>query len=385
MPMILALILCLIAGGALAAPSIPTDDGQVLERLRAPGDSQTRELRRQRKALAEDPENLELAIQVARRYLEIGRAEADPRYHGYAQAALRPWWKQAEPPPRVLIVRAILRQARHDFDGALADLSRVLKVRPTNVQAWLSKAVILEVRGDYAGALRSCLPLERLYNALMATACTSSVTSLTGQADKSYRRLSQALGNAAQADPQEQLWALTVLAEMAMRLGRDDDAERHFEQALSLGLRDTYLIGAYADFLLDQGRPREAKRLLEEDTRADALLLRLALAEKQLQSPDLTRHVESLRARFAANRMRGETLHLRTEGRFLLHLVDKPAEALQLATQNWALQREPADTWLLLEAALKAEDRAAARPVLDWLASTKLEDVRIQRLVNQLQ
>ena len=88
---------CLMAEGVLAAPFIPTDDAQVLERLPVSGDSQARELGQLRKALAKDPENLELAIEVARRYLKLGRAESDPRYHGYAQAALRPWWEQKDP------------------------------------------------------------------------------------------------------------------------------------------------------------------------------------------------------------------------------------------------------------------------------------------------
>jgi hypothetical protein len=180
------------------------------------------------------------------------------------------------------------------------------------------------------------------------------------------------------------LWALTVLAQIAVRLGRAQLAEEHFRQALSLGLRDTYLLGAYTDFLLDQNRPREVQGLLKEDTRPDDLLLRLTLAEQRLNLPQLSNHRESLRARFAANRLRGETLHLRNEARFALCLSNKPTEALQLAQKNWALQREPWDARLLLEAALRADEASAARPVLDWLAVSKLEDVQIQRLVDQI-
>ena len=55
-----------------------------------------------------------------------------------------------------------------------------------------------------------------------------------------------------------------------------------FKQALALGRRDPYLLGAYADLLLDQGRAREAAELLKNENRADGLLLRLALAESML-------------------------------------------------------------------------------------------------------
>ena len=56
----------------------------------------------------------------------------------------------------------------------------------------------------------------------------------------------------------------------------------------------------------------------------------------------------------------------------LCDLLDRPARALQLARENWATQREPADARILLEAALAAGDPAAARPVLDWLERTGL-------------
>ena len=377
-------VFCLMTGRILASPFIPTDDAQVLEHLPIPGNSQARELRQLRETLAADPKNLELAIEVARRYLEIGRAESDPRYYGYAQGALRPWWEQKVPPPQVLIIRAIIRQAGHKFNAALEDLSRVLRVRPNTAQAWLTRAVILEVRGDYAGALRSCMPLLRLNNPLMATGCISSATSLSGQAERSYQGLRQVLEIETSPNAQEQLWALTVLAEIAVRLGRDHDAEQHFKQALALGLRDTYLLSAYADFLLDQNRPAEVQALLQDDNRPDGLLLRLALAEEQLNAPQLKQHVENLRTRFTENRLRGDTRHLRLEARFTLQLLKNPIQALELARENWAVQREPWDARILLEAALHSQNFSAAQPVLEWLQSVHLEDVHLEQLVVQL-
>jgi hypothetical protein len=84
------------------------------------------------------------------------------------------------------------------------------------------------------------------------------------------------------------------------------------------------------------------------------------------------------------SRLRGDVSHRREEARFTLHLLSKPQEALPLATANWAVQREPADTRLLLEAALAAGAPSAATPVLDWLATTRLEDDRVQGLAARL-
>src|SRR5262245_63657735 len=110
-----------LAVPAWAGPYVPKDDGAVLERLpyrRA--DPVAAELRNLRAALAARPDDAGAAANLAQRYFELAQAEGDPRYVGYAEAALRPWPSAA--PARVLFVRGLLRQYRHDFAGALQDL-----------------------------------------------------------------------------------------------------------------------------------------------------------------------------------------------------------------------------------------------------------------------
>jgi tetratricopeptide (TPR) repeat protein len=369
-----------------AAPFIPERDDQVLERLPLSGDPAARELRRLRQQWHGAPENLPLAVQLATRYLRLARAESDPRYLGYAQAALRRWWAMEAPPPDVLLLRATLRQNRHEFDAALADLAQVLKEQPRNAQAWLTAAVIHQVRGDYAAAMKHCLPLINLADSLAAIACVSGVASLNGRAEQSYDTLLRALKDAPETsdNQEERLWALTLLGEIAARTGQVRGAERHFEAALALGPNDAYLLGAYADFLLDQDQAEKARNMLLDHTRVDGLLLRLALAEQRLAAPRLAERVESLRARFAASRMRGDSLHQGEEARFTLRLLGQPEVALQLARSNWAVQREPRDARILLEAALTAGDREAARPVLEFLAQSRLQDVRLEDLARRI-
>jgi hypothetical protein len=118
---------------------------------------------------------------------------------------------------------------------------------------------------------------------------------------------------------------------------------------LDLGIRDVYLLGAFADFLLDQGRYEEARDLLNGDTRAETLLLRLALAEQPLNSAHRQDRAQQIRAQFAAEWARGDELHLREEARFTLHLLNQPVKALRIALRNWDLQREPADSRIVTE------------------------------------
>ncbi|MGH9817709.1 MAG: hypothetical protein ACRD6I_16665, partial [Candidatus Acidiferrales bacterium] len=140
-----------------------------------------------------------------------------------------------------------------------------------------------------------------------------------------------------------------------------------------------YLLSAYADFLLDQGRYAEAARLLRAETRVDGLLLRLALAEHAL-GLDTAERVTILKARFEAGRVRGPFLHPGEEARFTLVLLQEPRRAVQLARANWSLQREPRDARILLEAARAANDARAAGPVLKLLARAGTEDVALRRL-----
>lgn len=369
-----------------AAPYIPETDDQVLERLPLSGNTAASELRKMRKQLQDAPDNLALALQLANRYLALARAESDPRYLGYVQAALQPWWDLATPPPEVLLLRATVRQNRHEFDTALTDLARVLKQQPRNTQAWLTAAVIHQVQGDYGAAMRHCLALLSLSDSLAATACVSSVTSLTGHAERAHAFLRQALEDRGdQIGREERLWALTLLAEIAVRTGKVQQAGQYFKEALVLGSNDAYLLGAYADFLLDQDQAGEVRDLLKEHTRVDGLLLRLALAEQRLAMPGLAERVASLEARFAAGRMRGESLHQGEEARFTLHLLKDPAVALRLAQSNWAVQRESRDALILLEAATAAGDLSAAAPVLAWLKQNHVEDVRLSALTAQIE
>jgi Tfp pilus assembly protein PilF len=339
-PFLIVVTAALLMAGAnsvASAPYVPADDAQPLERLPTAGNQNLRELSRLHAELGRSPTDLALAIRVARQDIEAARAESDPRYNGYAEAALRPWLAQPNPPNAVLLLRATLSQAVHDFDAALQDLNQVISAEPRNFQARLTRAIILQVRGEYPEALKGCLSLALSVDNLVIATCIASVNSLRGDAKASREVLQSALevARSDDANPQLHLWALTILAEIEARLGEGVAAERHFRQALSLGVRDGYLLGAYADFLLDAGRPQEVLTLLKDELRIDPLLLRLALAEQMVGAPAVSNHISDLAERFSMSRLRGDVSHRREEARFALHLAKRSSDALQLAEANW--------------------------------------------------
>ncbi len=372
-------------GAAYPEPYRPTDDAQVLQRLSfKASDPVARELDRLRTDLRQNPRDLASAVKLATRYIEQGRSEGDPRFLGQAQAILSPWWSESMPPPSALLLRATIRQNAHEFDQALADLDQVLAVQPTNAQAWLTKASVLHVQARYDDARRACQRLARLAAAHVLLGCLGDIAGVTGQSTKSRELLQQILSDSTLTG-RERIWIATILAETAARTGAIREAEMSFSEAFKVGIKDQYLLSTYSDFLLDQRRYQDAISLLQSETRADGLLLRLALAEQALQLPAFKNHTAELTARFAASRERGTNLHVREEARFTLALLHDAKLALPLAQVNWNVQREPADARILLESALAAGNRAAAQPVLDWMKANRVEDFQLRQLATQFQ
>ncbi|PIF13153.1 hypothetical protein [Janthinobacterium sp. 13] len=371
---------------ALAAPYTPKDGSAVIEQLPRRADATQLALRGLRQQLNDTPQDLALASSLAQRYIALARSETDPRYLGYAQAALAPWWRQAAPPVPVRLLRATILQSTHHFGPALQDLDAVIAQQPQNGQAWLTRATVLTVQGDYAQATASCARLSALTTQLVTVTCLASIASVTGRAASSERLLDLTLQRSAGAAPELDSWAATLLAEMATRRGEAALAEARYTTALARQPRDSYLLGAYADFLLDRQRPQEVVKLLKEQQRIDALLLRYALALQALpgqQTAFLAAKAE-LAARFNAAMQRGDTVHQREQARFALFLQQDVPAALQLAQKNWAIQKEVPDMRILLEASVAARNYAAAQPVLAWITAHGVEDVALQRLVRQL-
>jgi len=380
-----AVWLILVTAVVFAAPRIPVSDAEVLERLPfKSNDPVARRMSELRARLQKNPRDLDAAVQLARSYYALVAEEGDPRYLGYAQAALAPWWGMPVPPVEVQVLRAALGQFRHDFPGALADLSEVLIREPRHAQARALRATIYIVQARYIQAREDCEALRHSASHLVAMGCLAMVDGLTGKVVSASETLQKTLLASLAAPAGERLWVLIRLAEMAQRQQQFAAAESFFKQALALGIADTFLLAAYADFLLDRQRAAEVAAMLKNRISSDSLLLRLVLAERRLNLPTAPAREAALAARFAAAQMRGDTVHQQEEARFMLEAKHDAKRALELATDNWKVQREPRDARILLEAAIAARNRAAAQPVLQWLEESRIEDTYLISLAEKL-
>jgi tetratricopeptide (TPR) repeat protein len=229
-PRLIALLaLAAVAAGAGAQPYTPAHDDVVLERLPERGDPALAELKRLRARLSANPRDVAVAVDVARRSIQAARTSGDPRFAGQAEAALAPWWRDADAPPQVLLLRATIRQNRHEFAAALADLDRLLATNPAQAQALLTRATLLTVQGRYDEALRDCDALQQVARSLAGVTCATAVQSVTGHADAAYDRLTTALARARDAPPMR-AWALTLAGDIAARRGDVAASERHFRE-----------------------------------------------------------------------------------------------------------------------------------------------------------
>lgn len=327
--------------------------------------------------LPTDPAEVAAAVRHA---ITRSRETGDLRHLGTARALLSPWWSEPAPPTELLVLRATVRQALHDFDGALADLSQATARAPQDQQAWLTRGMLEISSGRYAQARHSCGQLHGWTQAV----CAAAVDSLTGNARRGLGSLQRALTRAAPPTAHEQAWALSMLAEIAIRAGEDDLAARAFEQSLLLDPKDNYTRAAYADLLLDLGRASQALAWVEDHGDRDALLLRKAVAHQALGDRHAAVVAAKLGERLQESRLLDDDVHLREEARFLLEVEKDAGAALEAARRNWRTQREPPDARLVLEAALATGRPEDAGEVIAAIERAGWEEPRLRRLVARL-
>jgi tetratricopeptide (TPR) repeat protein len=362
----------LAVGVALATPHRPTADDEVLERV--PARSALERLAPLRVAVQAQPDALEPALQLARGYIEIGRRESDPRFVAYAEATLAPWLAKAVPPEPALVLQAIALQYLHQFDAALALLGRALTERPSDGQAWLTRAGLLELRGDFDEARRACARLMRTADEIIALTCLSSVDGRSGRLAAAYSALQSVPTGDARLPDGIRSWVLAVRADMAERLGDDRAAESDLKTALGIVPEDPYLKATYADLLLRLDRPREVLTLLAGAEAQDPLLLRLAIAGRRTAAADAERWASLYAERSRAATQARDATHRREEALFLLDVVGDAPAALQAAAGNWTTQRETVDVRVYARATERARSGPDHAALDAWLAHFRYED-----------
>ena len=306
---------------------------------------------------------------LAQLYIERSRSESDPRYLGYAQQLLDPWWEEDNLPPRIQRLRAILLQGQHRFKAAIKDLDALLQRDPQDAQSLLTRATVHQVLGNYRKAIADCLRLVR-YAPLHGISCTGSILSLTGRAASAQAlmtRIELQLANESVATRQ---WVLTLRGEIAERENQLEQAGRYYRLALQEPLRGAYLLRVYSQFLLRRGRANDVLTLLRDETHDDTLLLHATIAAKRVDDKDLLQQYAGLvETRLRNAKLRGSTDHYYLAGRYALEIENLPGKALQIVKSNWLQSKEARDTELLAAAAVATGDKSVLDEIERWMSS----------------
>ena len=309
-----------------ARPTAPQDDAVVLEDAARPDRGTLRPRncagcappRRPRRPTPRQ------RARLARRYFDLAMAEGDPRYVGYAEAALRAWPETAAtsggnpgPARHAAPVPARLRARHGGLRPRTARGPRQLPRRAPGARrsGWCrptmpaARARMRLARGTRDRA--ACDGLHRLRRRD------------DGHARAAYERLAAALARRGSVDPEFQRGSRPGSRKWPGASATRPRRSAISAPGLALGVDDNFLLAAYADFLLEQGRAAEVMALLKNWARSDTLLLRLALAAQDARPPGgrkVRAHAgRSLRGRRAARREAapagGSELSARPQGR----------------------------------------------------------------------
>lgn len=360
--------LALASVQARAAPYQPTSDTVVLATVPA-----------STRSASSKPRDLQSAVSQATADVELARATGDPRYLGYAQSVLEPWWNAKDAPLAVILIRAQIHQHNHSFAAAFAELDHALTLDPRNAQARLTRAAIHQVQGNYTAAAADCRSLALLVEPLTTADCMTRVRSHRGEARDAYQKLLALSDRANGIEPRQRREIELTLADISMRLGDVDTARRHYDQALSATDADAYTLLTFADFLLDQREYQHVIDLFERHPEYADLLLRAAIAARATNATIADQLAQRLREQYAAHQRRGDFAPSRDYARFLLDIEGKASAALDVALANWQSQREPADALIVVRAAIAAGRPQAAAPVVTFIRQHGLEDVRLEQ------
>ncbi len=357
-------------------PAAPPADTVILQLPL--GDQSSRELAAMWRDLQGDPDNAEAAAGYASLALQRYAVGGDARYIGYAQGALAPWREDDHPPLAIWLLRGRILQTQHRFAEAGADLDRLLARHRDSAEGMLLSADAWRRAGDLERARARCAGLALAGFSAPAAHCAGDILMSLGKPEQAYALLAPMHAEPAQGPPRLQQWMLAVAAEAAAADGRAAHALALYQRALAIPGATIAMRASHADLLLAEGRPNQALAALARapEPDADALLLRRAIAARQLGLAD----AHALRKRLQAGFVEAESLgtaalHWREQALFALLLADDPDAALVHAENNWNQQKGPEDATLLIEAARAAGRPDAANAVYAWREGSQFGDV----------
>jgi tetratricopeptide (TPR) repeat protein len=329
--------LCLLfIGNSLAAPYTPKDNNEVVATWKVFNDT-----------------DQQMSLDYISDFIEQGQypGEADYRY-GRAKAWLQTKMANASPNAQTYYLYARVLQHQHQFDRALKALDRAIELKPTAVNSWLLKANIHLVQGDIVAARQACLTLIGKADILLISTCALEVASQNGKLAESYQELARLYRLYQPANEPEKTWLVQILADMALKQDLAEAALGYLDQA-NMDNAPVSLLALWSDVQLSLNQHQvvydKLSNVIEQHpVQDDALLLRLAIAEKYLGNT--VKWQWAFAQRVKLREQRHDSLHASDLAQYYLKVDVQPKKALYWAKINWQVARQTNDRMLLEQA-----------------------------------
>lgn len=348
---------CYIAFGLLlfltaqpaAAPFKPQPGSALQIQQALPLTEKMQQLKRMLALQPEDKTRLELASQ----YLSGARQPGFDAWMHQAERLLQDVTAEGTQTLDYLLFYADLQQQQHHFDDALQALSKIFLSAPNHLQASLMAARIHLAQHQPKLAQQACNRLWQ-HELFLFSVCSYEAAGRAGNWAQSYTQL-QKLWQRQTLTPELDIWLRGILAEHAEQLQLPADAQQWLAPVLQMAPTSLWL--KWADLSLQLGEAQLVyQRLTEKQQQyplSDGLLLRLALAERQLGDSAFYNTV--LTERMDVRLARGDTEHAADLAHYFLRLKNDAKAALHWATINYQTAKEPDDIRLLVlsESAVK--------------------------------
>lgn len=235
-------------------------------------------------------------------------------------------------------------QKEHAFDGALAVLELAPEPEQIDVNSYLLAANLYMTKGEFAKAKRLCLMLLGVASLEVAATCAIDAESHTGNAQKSFNGLKRITANKPLSFNSRH-----VLAELALRTNQPEQT-LHYLRDIDLTSAPVSLVVLWSDAQLALNNFHEVLTVVPQLAREhsdleDALLLRLAIAEKKFDKSQTWQ--SRMQARVQLREQRQDSFHASDLALFYLELTNNKEKARYWAEINWQQAKLDQDRLLL--------------------------------------
>ena len=341
-----------------AAPYTPSSGDEIIARWPAASEN----LQSFKTASRLKPNDPATMLALANAYLAQAEQPGQSRFYGLAQAALNPLIERNIADKNIWLVWAQIQQHQHNFTIALDALEKVLTQDPTNENANLLRARIFIIQEQPLAARNACLKLLGSADLLTVTACSLEANSYLHPQDlkNTYQQLADLIKQQGLPDDERGTWLIQLIADLAIRNQDWKTAADWLVKRLENA--SVNYLAQWGDVQLALDNPKNILSYLTPIVKTapemdDALLLRLALAEKKINSSDDWRNL--LSERIQLREQRQDNLHSSELASYYLDINPNPKKALYWATINFANTREYNDKNLLERAQQANQAREA--------------------------